>query len=276
MSREDSSSPLPQWQAPLLRPQPVKGFKQPVSAALVPMTPSNRVVQANPALALPHRPSSRKQATATERRIQEIEFADESSSTPKPFLARASSGLGSETRARLDRFRYIGNFGTKAKASSLSLADRSSPAPEPSRGNAAPPDISAFRGPSYSTPATARFTLPGLAPSSAPKHPNNRLAFQPAEPLSSFQARMSSSHASSSESATGEGREKVLLGAAVRSVKPILSTRFPSGGSGGGAGKKRKVGKGVPLVVPRERSAQDAEEESAEARLRRLYRSLDG
>ncbi|KAK4329891.1 hypothetical protein RTBOTA2_005853 [Rhodotorula toruloides] len=274
-SRDGSSSPLPQWQAPLLRPQPVKGFKQMPSPAPAPTTPSHRLLNAQVTVP-PHRRSPSADTTARKRRFVGTDPTHASADPPSQGLAHSSGEVSHETRARLDRFRYIGNFGTTTKTSSPASATSSEPATKRSRDAASENIASAMaRGGSTSTPTTARFTLAGLAPSSAPKRPFNRLAFEPAEPLSSFQARMSnssrSSFASSNTHDDRDGREKVLLGAAVRSVKPILSTRF-----GGGVGKKRKVGKGVPLVVPRERAAQDEEEESAEARLRRLYRSLDG
>ncbi|KAL7342146.1 hypothetical protein BJY59DRAFT_690801 [Rhodotorula toruloides] len=215
--------------------------------------------------------------TARKRRFAETNPTHAFADHPSAGLAHSSSEVSHETRARLDRFRYIGNFGTTSKTSSPASTTHTEPAAKRSR-EATSESIasSTAREGSTSTPTTARFTLPGLAPPSAPKRPSNRLAFEPAEPLSSFQARMSSNNSRSSFVSSNshdnrDGREKVLLGAAVRSVKPILSTRF-----GGSAGKKRKLGKGVPLVVPREKAAQDEEEESAEARLRRLYRSLDG
>ncbi|BGP73195.1 hypothetical protein NBRC10513v2_006599 [Rhodotorula toruloides] len=274
-SKQSSLPSVMAWQAPLLRPQPVKGFKQMPSPAPAPTTPSHRLLNAQVTVP-PHRRSPSADTTARKRRFVGTDPTHASADPPSQGLAHSSGEVSHETRARLDRFRYIGNFGTTTKTSSPASATSSEPATKRSRDAASENIASAMaRGGSTSTPTTARFTLAGLAPSSAPKRPFNRLAFEPAEPLSSFQARMSnssrSSFASSNTHDDRDGREKVLLGAAVRSVKPILSTRF-----GGGVGKKRKVGKGVPLVVPRERAAQDEEEESAEARLRRLYRSLDG
>ncbi|BGP27086.1 hypothetical protein Rt10032_c12g4886 [Rhodotorula toruloides] len=228
----------------------------------------------------PHR-ISWSGTVATKRRFAETNPTQASADLPSPGPAHSSGEVSHETRARLDRFRYIGNSGATSQTSSPASAYHSESATKRSRDAASENIIAstATRGSSTSSPTTARFTLPGFSPSSGPKRPFNRLAFEPAEPLSSFQARMSSSSSRSSFAGSyarddSEGREKVILGAAVRSVKPILSTRF-GGSVSGVAGKQRKVERGVSLVVPRDRGVQDEKEESAEARLRRLYRSLE-
>ncbi|GAA6058288.1 hypothetical protein NBRC10513_007510 [Rhodotorula toruloides] len=213
-SRDGSLSPLPQWQAPLLRPQPVKGFKQMPSPAPAPTTPSHRLLNAQVTVP-PHRRSPSADTTARKRRFAETDFARAPADPPSPGLAHSSSEVSGETRARLDRFRYIGNFGTTSKTSSPASATSSEPASKRSR-EAASENIAstAARGSSTSTPTIARFTLPGLAPSSTPKRPFNRLAFEPGEPRSS--SLFFPFSAGSGSSSAGPSQRNLLCGKCCR------------------------------------------------------------
>ncbi|BGP51037.1 hypothetical protein JCM10450v2_006963 [Rhodotorula kratochvilovae] len=149
--------------------------------------------------------------------------------------------------------------------------------------------------------SSSTFRLSGLAPDSASSstsdsasRPAGRLAFSPAESLAAFRARVagavSAPSPSSSTSAAGTascgrkrardaasaedggGRERVVLGTAVRSVRPVSLASIGGSGRPRGAGLGRSVG---PRATPRREGAQEGGE-SAEARLRRLYSSLEG
>ncbi|BGP42848.1 hypothetical protein JCM10449v2_006860 [Rhodotorula kratochvilovae] len=121
-----------------------------------------------------------------------------------------------------------------------------------------------------------------------------RLAFAPAESLAAFRARMAGASAASSSSSStgaaapasggrkrardaasaedGSGRERLVLGTAVRSVRPVSLASTGASGRARGGGMGRSVG---ARAAPRLERAQDGAE-CAEARLRRLYRSLEG
>jgi hypothetical protein len=145
------------------------------------------------------------------------------------------------------------------------------------------------------------FSLPGLAISSLGK---STKGFRPAESLSAFRARtgeeagvLGGEKRRRFDEEGGEGglvsgekggaREKVVLGAAVRSVRPVaLSTSSPSAAATssrpsftvtGAATSRKKPRLGVSPLVTARRAEGGVEEdkESAEARLRAIYRSLD-
>ncbi|GAA6057955.1 hypothetical protein JCM3770_000649 [Rhodotorula araucariae] len=160
--------------------------------------------------------------------------------------------------------------------------------------------------PSASSPSAAApshssgtFRLPGLAPpstlsSTAPhsaSRPRGRLAFTPTESLTAFRARTARESAPSSSSpsigavtssggrkrardaAGGDceaGRERVVLGTTVRSVRPV----FPQGVDGAARGRNGGMGRGVTTPAAPRRAGPPEGAESAEARLRRLYRSF--
>ncbi|BGP42839.1 hypothetical protein JCM10449v2_006851 [Rhodotorula kratochvilovae] len=148
---------------------------------------------------------------------------------------------------------------------------------------------------------SSTFRLPGLAPvspssttSGSLPRPAGRLAFAPAESLAAFRARMAGASAALSPSSStgaagptsggrkrardaasaedGSGRERLVLGTAVRSVRPVSLASTGASGRARGGGMGRSVG---ARAAPRLERAQDGAE-SGEARLRRLYRSLEG
>ncbi|GAA5935176.1 hypothetical protein JCM10213_000668 [Rhodosporidiobolus nylandii] len=227
-----------------------------------------------------------------------------SSATALDTAAAPHQPLTSSAR-KLERFRRPGAFppapataATSVVAEGSSLA--SNPSTSRSRRSPAPSLSAAARSAPQSglahTPAQpmGRFTLPGIAPSTAPT--SKKSAFRPLESTSSFISRTAGGSSSSRAVPRAAGserpgaslepvrREKVVLGAAVRSVRPVtldpVSAGFSAslpGGTGGTARKKQRVGGGggfVPIVQARTAASRQDGEESDEARLRRLYRSV--
>ncbi|GAA5992161.1 hypothetical protein JCM10908_001797 [Rhodotorula pacifica] len=217
-------------------------------------------------------------------------------STPAPKVSRShGQGISPMTRKRLDRFKRVGNFSTQLDepASAAKAADTTA-FPTPAAA-------------SSSSRVSTSFSLPGIGPPSCaqvkpPKR--SRLDFTPSEPLESFRARHPSrpnlqqpSPASGRSfepreepvsptpagRMTGGGREKIVLGAAVRSVRPVMlagQTGASSGSSSSSSSRKPAPPKRFkrPLAAPRvDYSAfgeAGQEEETQEAKRRRLYRSL--
>ncbi|GAA5868376.1 hypothetical protein JCM8547_002170 [Rhodosporidiobolus lusitaniae] len=134
--------------------------------------------------------------------------------------------------------------------------------------------------PASPSSSSSRFTLPGLALALNPEGPKSRFAFKPAESFSSFQAkraRVADEVEAEQEQEQGKGREKVVLSAAVRSVKPVSLAggggAFPTlgklGGAGRGGRKKPRYG-GMAITARREGgegAGGPAGGESDEARL---------
>ncbi|GAA5995541.1 uncharacterized protein JCM10292_005239 [Rhodotorula paludigena] len=277
--RLDSSSPepdLPCFQAPLVRPQPVKSF---VSSTLVSVQPPVVV--------------------------------DSTSCRPPPALSSQATAASSSSRnslqssfSRLERFRHIGAFSSTAPPPDSSPL-RASALPVAEQGASFSPIASTPAPSAPSSPArgalgsSSTFRLPGL--SAAQSLPStSRLAFKPAESLSAFRARLAARDAApaspnakrvrprSGDDEEGERPERIVLGAAVRSVRPVELGATGVAGAGrasSGAGARRGRGRGARgrgavavVTTPRRRVGKDGDEEgeSAEARLRRLYRSLDG
>ncbi|GAA5968433.1 hypothetical protein JCM11641_007635 [Rhodosporidiobolus odoratus] len=129
-----------------------------------------------------------------------------------------------------------------------------------------------------------KFTLPGLVPQPATR----KGGFRPTVSTKAFQAQQSlaeRTEAKSNEEASS--RPKVVLGAAVRSVRPFsLGSSMSAAATGnrdeehmasGAAKKKPRLAAGTKQIAaaPRTSLQQEADGESEEAKLRRLYRSLD-
>ncbi|GAA5959197.1 hypothetical protein JCM21900_001424 [Sporobolomyces salmonicolor] len=125
--------------------------------------------------------------------------------------------------------------------------------------------------------STPRFALPGLAYPPRGGSGPSRLSFKPSESLSAFQQRKGLSAEGGPQpskrrrtnSIEAGGREKVVLGASIRSVRPATRASI-AGGRRGRGGRAM-----VPVVARSVKRDKEDEGESADARLRRLYRSLD-
>lgn len=228
-------------------------------------------------------------------------------------------GISPETRKRLDRFKRVGNFGLIAESTLASETARPDSQQQhagagPAQNSAARPAASTasarFTIPGLSTP---------LADGQKKKkqRASSRLAFQPDEPLEAFQARSGlkpfSSIAGGSTYATGssgsdspdaqwEGdpvvtptpsidyeqtakrtdRERIVLGATVRSVRPITFSGVQNG-SGPSLTSSARAKRGFKRPLPAARADCEADygtaeadgpAESEDAKRRRLYRSL--
>ncbi|BGP51057.1 hypothetical protein JCM10450v2_006983 [Rhodotorula kratochvilovae] len=215
-------------------------------------------------------------ATTTHRTPDAVCAAAPIAAVDQPALPTATSTLGSRPAPAA----------RSQPHSSSSLHIRTdSPSPEiPSfhgpllRPKAVRPAKS-FVSPVRSVKQLPPHVKPAFAPLAAPAARHCRLAFAPAESLAAFRARMAregaASSASSSTGAAGPtsgGRERVVLGTAVRSVQPVSFTSIVGSGRPRGGGPGRSVG---ARAAPRREGAQEGGDR-AEARLRRLYRSLDG
>ncbi|GAA5902379.1 hypothetical protein JCM8208_007273 [Rhodotorula glutinis] len=226
--------------------------------------------------------------------------------------AGAGTGVGASTGAGAGaREVSTGGAGGREGGAGASAAEREEPRTTSRPSDAASRPTTALH--------TSTFRLPGLVPSSsspssrqhAPSSPTDRLAFKPAESLAEFRARRAAEvEAAARGRGTGAGgrgeeaggggggggggpprRERIVLGTAVRSVRPVALAQAPlgsgssmrgrgrgrarggfaaprAGGAGAGAGHGRGDEPGL--------AASRGEGESAEARLRRVYRSLDG
>ncbi|GAA5886324.1 hypothetical protein JCM6882_001606 [Rhodosporidiobolus microsporus] len=179
-----------------------------------------------------------------------------STSTPRPKPSSAK---------KLDRFRHRPSFSMPPPPSSRSTVAGSFPASKPSFDSL----TAARTDTSSATTSSSRFTLPGLTPSSVKR------GFKPAESLSSFRQRVAGASAPLRQlDDEGPKRETVVLGSSLRSVRPADAASSSSSSFGR---RKRPRISGVPVLAPR-LTASDADEEheeTAEERLRRVYRSLD-
>ncbi|BGP19431.1 hypothetical protein JCM10213v2_007520 [Rhodosporidiobolus nylandii] len=307
------SSRPPPYLDPSLRPQAVEAgpsqasLASPLQQTEQPNTPRQPAVSraGGPAPSVAFSAPKEGQLSQTRTQLNALPSAAKPTSLlPLDTAAAPHQPLTSSAR-KLERFRRPGAFppapataATSVVAEGSSLA--SNPSTSRSRRSPAPSLSAAARSAPQSglahTPAQpmGRFTLPGIAPSTAPT--SKKSAFRPLESTSSFISRTAGGSSSSRAVPRAAGserpgaslepvrREKVVLGAAVRSVRPVtldpVSAGFSAslpGGTGGTARKKQRVGGGggfVPIVQARTAASRQDGEESDEARLRRLYRSV--
>ncbi|GAA5831993.1 hypothetical protein JCM11251_002777 [Rhodosporidiobolus azoricus] len=207
--------------------------------------------------------------------------------------ASAASPPSATSAQKLDKFRHRSQSKTlhqhlSAAPSSLSapLSSQAPPRSPTSSANTVPaltrsfasskPGSTATPEPQVQTSSsTGRFTLPGLTPSGGKK------SFKPAESLVAFRQRVDASRGNKHlrDDASEEGREKVVLGASLRSVRPPSSTSTASSSSSFGTRNRKKPRiSNIPIVMPRPSAPgrNEGHEETPEERLRRIYRSLDG
>ncbi|GAA6013295.1 hypothetical protein JCM10207_000846 [Rhodosporidiobolus poonsookiae] len=260
------SQPSVSFAPPASTPVPVAHLAAPVAPSLAPPSPS---------ASRPRQPAPRQSASA---RLKPFRFAPTASHSAQP-----SPPVKPQPRRPPPASSSAQQTPTRAPAL---------PAARPPP----PPALSTSSGAS----STAAFTLPGLAPS------GGRKSFVPAESLAAFRARTAARAGANAVAETrrsagkrtryedddGDGecskadereRERVVLGAAVRSVRPVSLAHSASLSA---ARKKPRLGVEArlgpaPLVsAVRPAAGGGGEEgtggrESDEARLRRLYRSLD-
>ncbi|GAA6030779.1 hypothetical protein JCM8097_008873 [Rhodosporidiobolus ruineniae] len=274
-----STAPNKPFKPPFLAAPPASSSTSPSQLRVFPTSSSTSAFAAptsTPRRALPAVELSKKTGAPPVAIVET--FAVPTQLKPLPPPRPAASSFVSSSSARLARFRHqpaatppaAGNDASPESSRTTSDLDLASPAAR-SKPSATPPPSHPSSTPSSSTASrSTKFTLPGLSLPSGSKR-----GFKPAESLTDFRKRSRQDSANGLElagSSAGGAREQVVLGAAVRSFKPGPAI----GSSTSTARKKPRYGR-TALAVPRiGGGGSAAEEESDEARLRRLYRSLDG